>query len=50
MEFVIQDISLHYASGESNLDLDVEIFRYFMAWFEVLLEKYIKKAAKNVLF
>ena len=39
MEFAIQDISLHCASGESNLDLNVEIFQCFLAWFDVLLER-----------
>ena len=41
MEFAIQDISLHCASGESDLHLNVDIFQCSLAWFEVLLERKI---------
>ena len=50
MELVIQDISLLYACGESNLDLNVEIYRCFMAGFDVWLEKLSKNAPKTVFF
>ena len=39
MAFGIQDISLHYARGESNLDLNVETCQCLMAEFDVWLEK-----------
>ena len=50
MEFVIQDIRLLYACGESNLDLNVEIYQCFMAGFDVWLEKLSKNAPKTVFF
>ena len=48
MGIVIDDVSLQYACGESNLDLNIEICQCFMAGFDVWLEKLTKNATKNV--
>ena len=39
-----------YACGESNLDLNVEIYQCLMAGFDVWLKKLPKNAPENVLF
>ena len=50
MAFGIQDISLHYARGESNLDLNVETCQCLMAEFDVWLEKLSWNAPQKKFF
>ena len=47
MEFVIQDISLHYAFGGSNLDLNIDITNALRG---VWSEKLLKNAPKKMCF
>ena len=44
------DISLNYACGESNLDLNVEIYQCLMAGFDVWLEKVSQDDPRNDVF
>ena len=44
------DISLYYACGKSNLDLNVEIYQCLMAGFDVWLEKVSQDDPRNVFF
>ena len=43
-------ISLYYACGKSNLDLNVEIYQCLMAGFDVWLEKVSQDDPRNVFF
>ena len=50
MPFVIQDISVHYARVESNLDLNVETCQCLMVEFDVWLEKLSQNAPQEKKF
>ena len=43
-------ISLYYACGKSNLDLNVEIYQCLMAGFDIWLEKVSQDDPRNVFF